>query len=109
MISDNVTRYLSIFLILTNLVQHLVTFIQNECLDIAQRELLITDQGIETTRSTDNDVGERLLVRQDFNVLLDRSASVENCSLHIGKVLAESGILVLDLVRQFTGVAHHKD
>lgn len=97
------------FLILTNLVQHLVTFVQNECLDVAQREFLLADQGIQTTGGTDNDVGERLFVRQDFNVLLDRSTSVEDCSLHIGKVLAESRILVLDLIRQFTGVAHNKD
>lgn len=93
----------------TNLIQHLVTLVKNECLDVTQRKLLVTDQGVETTRSSNDDVGERFLVRKDFNVLLNRSTSVEDCSLYIGKVLAEPSILVLDLVCQLTGVAHNKD
>lgn len=93
----------------TNLIQHFVTFVKNECLDVAQGELFVADQSIQTTRSTNDDVGERFLVGKNFDVLLDRSTSVEYRSLHIGKVLAEPSILVLDLVCQFTSVAHNKD
>lgn len=93
----------------TNLIQHLVTLVKNECLDVTQRELLVTDQSVETTRSSNDDVGERFLVGKDFDVLLNWSTSVKDCSLHIGKVLAEPSILVLDLVCQLTSVTHNKD
>lgn len=94
---------------LTNLVQHSITLVKNECLDVAQGKLLITNQSVQPTGGSNDNVGERVLVGQHFDVLLDRSTSIEDCSLHIGKVLAEPSILVLDLVRQFTSVAHHKN
>lgn len=50
-----------------------------------------------------------LLVLEKLNILLNRCASVENCGFHIGHVLAESGVFVLDLVGQLTGVAHDQN
>jgi hypothetical protein len=94
---------------LTNLVKHLVTLIEDEGLDIAQGELLVTDQGVQTTGGGDNDVGVGLLVLEDLNVLLDGGTTEENIGLDVGEVLGETSVLVLDLVGQFAGVAHHED
>lgn len=94
---------------LTNLVKHLITFIENESLDVAKRQLLITDKCVQATRGTDNNVGSGLLVAEELNILLHGSTSVENGSLHLRKVFAESGIFVLDLISQLTGVAHNQD
>lgn len=94
---------------LTDLIQHPVTFVKNEGLHIAQRQVLITDQSVQSTGSGDYDIRVCLLVRQSIDILLDWSASVEHSSLDIRKILAESSIFVLDLVGKFTGVAHHED
>lgn len=94
---------------LTDLVQHPVTLIQNEGLDVAQRQLLLADQSIQTAGSGDNDVGVCLLVRKGLDILLDRSTSVEHSRLHIGEVLAEPSILVLDLIGKFASMAHNQN
>lgn len=93
----------------TNLVQHLVTLIKDKLLDRTKAELLLTDEGVETTWGGDNDVRVSLLVLEELNVLGDGSTTVENGSLDLRHVLAESGVLVLDLVGELTGVAHNKD
>lgn len=93
----------------TNLIQHLVTLVKNEGLHAAERQLLLANQRVQTTWSTNDDVGVRLLVREHFNILLHRGTTVEHGSLDIRQVLAESRVLVLDLVRQLAGVAHDKD
>lgn len=94
---------------LTNLVKHLITFIENESLDVAKRQLLVTDKRIQTTRGTDNNVGSCLFVAEELDILLHGGTSVENSSLHLRKVFAESGVFVLDLVCQLTRVAHNQD
>lgn len=96
-------------MLLTNLVKHLVTLIEDKCLDVAQRKLLVTDQRIQTTGSSDNDVGVSILVGQKLDILLQRNTTEENGSLDIGQVLGETGVLVLDLVGQLAGVAHNQD
>lgn len=83
---------------LTNLVEHLVTLIEDESLDVAQRELLITDQGVQTTGGGDDNVGVGLLVLEKLDVLLDGGTTVEDRGLDIGEVLGETSVLVLDLV-----------
>lgn len=50
-----------------------------------------------------------LLVGQDLNVLLHWGTAVKDSGLDVRHVLAESGILVLDLVGELTGVAHDED
>lgn len=50
-----------------------------------------------------------ILVLEDFGILLDGGPSVENGGLDIRHVLAESSVLVLDLVGQLTSVAHDQD
>jgi hypothetical protein len=93
----------------TNLVEHLVTLVKNEGLHVAQGQFLVTDQGVQTTGSGHHNVGVGFLVGQDFDVLLDRSTTVEDCSFNVGQVLRETGVLVLDLISELTGVAHDQD
>ena len=50
-----------------------------------------------------------LLVLQGLDILLHGCATVEDGGLDFWKVLAEPGIFVLDLVREFAGVAHDQD
>lgn len=94
---------------LTNLVKHLVTLVENKSLDVAERKLLVADEGVKTTGSSDDDVGESVLVRQSLDILLDGSTTVEDGGLHIRKILAESSVFVLDLISQLTSVAHNQD
>jgi hypothetical protein len=90
----------------TNLVEHLVTLIEHKALDVAQAEVLVTHKGVQATGSGDDDVRVGLLVLEDVDVVLDRSATVEDGGLDVGQVLAETGVLVLDLESQLAGVAH---
>jgi hypothetical protein len=90
----------------TNLVEHLVTLIEHEALDVAQAEVLVAHKGVQTTGSGDNDVRVGLLVLENVDVVLNGSATVEDRGLDVGQVLAETGVLVLDLESQLAGVAH---
>lgn len=93
----------------TNLIEHLVTFVKNESLDATERELLVADKSIQTAGGSDNDVGESVLVRKRFDILLDRGTSVEDGGLHVWQILAESSVFVLDLVGQLSSVAHDQN
>jgi hypothetical protein len=48
----------------------------------------------------------RLHSLQHLDVVSDGKTTVEHLSLHLGKVLGESGELILDLVCELTGVAN---
>ena len=92
----------------TNLVEHLVTLIEHKALDVAQTEVLVAHECVQATGSGDNDVRVGLLVLENVDVVLDGSATVEDRGLDVRKVLAETGVLVLDLESQLAGVAHDK-
>ena len=92
----------------TNLIQHLVALIKDKHPHTAQPKVFIADQSIQTTRGADNNVGVRLLVFENLGILLDRSAAVENTSLDVWHVLAEAVVLIPDLERQLTCVAHNQ-
>lgn len=49
---------------LTDLIQHLVALIENEVLDVSQRQSFVSDKSIETTWSSNNDIGVLLFVLQ---------------------------------------------
>lgn len=93
----------------TNLVKHLVTLIENEDLAASEAEVLVADQGVQTAGGGNDDVWVGVLVLQDLGVLLDGGSTVEDSGLDLGHVLAESGVLVLDLVGQLTSVAHDEN
>lgn len=110
MVSDRFdAAYLGCSKKLTNLVQHLVALVKHKDAHTAQTKELVAYEGVETTRSADNDVGVSLLVLQDLGILLDGSAAVEDTSLDVGHVLGEPVVLVADLEGQLTGVAHDQD
>ena len=92
----------------TDLVEHLVALVEDELADVAKLEMLVANKRIETTWRGDDDVWMCLLIPQNFDVLVDLSASIEDTSLHVWQVLAETLVLGADLVGQFTSVAHDK-
>ena len=93
----------------TNLVEHLVTLIEDKDLDATKAEVLVTDQGIQTARGGDDYVRVSVFVLEDLGVLNDRGSTVEDGGLDLWHILAESGVFVLDLVGQLAGVAHNED
>lgn len=93
----------------TNLVEHLVAFVEDEDAHAAETKNLVTDQRVETTRGSDDDVRAGVLVLDGLNILLDGSATVEDTGLDVRKVLAETVVLVADLERQLTSVAHDEN
>lgn len=93
----------------TNLVKHLVALIEDEALNIAKAQVLVANKGVETTRSGDDDVGVSFLVLEDVDVILDGGTTVEDRSLDVRQILAETGVLVLDLESKLAGVAHNQD
>ena len=96
-------------LLITNLVQHFIAFIEDEDFDISKAKLLLSDQRIQTPRSRDDDMRVGIFVAKGFDILLHWCASVKDCCLHFWEILAEPGVLVLNLVGEFTGVTHDKD
>ena len=94
---------------LTNLVKHLVAFIENEDLAAVQAKVLVSDKSVQSAWCGDDNVGVRFLILQNLGILLDGSSSIENSSFHIGHVLAETCVLVLDLVSKLTSVTHNQD
>lgn len=90
-----------------NLVEDLVTLIDDKGLDVAESQVLVSDQGVQSAGGSDNDVGGGLLVLDQLNVLLDGGTSIEDGGLDVGQVLGESGVLVHDLVGQLSGVTQN--
>ena len=71
--------------------------------------MFISDQGIETTGSGNDDVGMCVLVFQNGNVLVDFDTSIKDGSFDFRHILAESSVLVLDLICKFSSMAHDED
>lgn len=84
--------------------QDLVTLVNDERLDVSQTDGLFLDQRVQSTGGGHDDMGTSFLALQFFDVSLDWGTSVKDFGLDVGHVLRESGILVTDLVRQFSGV-----
>jgi hypothetical protein len=93
----------------TNLVEHLVTLVEHETLDVAEAQVLVANQSVQATGGGDDNVRVSLLVCKDVDVVLDGGTAVEDCSSDIRKVLAETCVLVLDLEGQLASVAHDQD
>lgn len=91
------------------MIQHLITLIENEDLAAAETQEFVSYKSVQSTRCRNDDMRMCLLVLQDFGVLLNRSSTVEDGCFDIRHVLAESCVLVLDLICQFTSVTHDED
>lgn len=71
--------------------------------------MFVTDESVETTGRSDNDVRVSVLVLQNLGVLLDGRATVKDAGLDVGHILGEPVVLVADLEGQLTGVAHDQN
>lgn len=94
---------------LTDLVEHLVAFIEDEAVNVAEAQLLVAHKGIETSRSGDDDVRMGVLVLEEFDVLLHWGTSVKDSGFDFGHVLAEASVFVLDLIRKLASVTHDEN
>jgi hypothetical protein len=95
--------------VLTGLVQHLVTLVENKVLQVGEAEMPVADKRVDATGCSDNDVGVGVLVAEELNVLLDGCTAVEDADLYIRQELCETVVLVPDLVGQFAGVTHDEN
>lgn len=71
--------------------------------------MLVTDESVQATWGSNNDVWVGVLVLEKLCILGDWSSSIEDSGLNLWHVLAEPGVLVLDLVGELTSVAHNED
>lgn len=94
-------------MLLTQLLQHLITFVEHKVFNILQAEGFAVDEGQSTSWSSYNDVGAVLL--QDFLVLFDGQATEEYRHLDSGHVLGEALVLFADLESQLSCVAHYEN
>lgn len=78
-------------------------------LQAGEAEMLVADEGVDSTGGADDDVRVSVLVAEEFDVLLDGSSSVEDTDLDVGQELGEAVVLIADLVGQLAGVAHDQD
>jgi len=92
-----------------DLVEHLVTLVEDEARHAAQAELLVANQCVQSTRGRNNDVRVGVLVAEHLLVLLDVGTTVEDSGSDLRHVLAEALVLISNLERQLTGVAHNQD
>lgn len=88
----------------TKLVQHLVALIDDEALHGGEAEHPLANKGVETARSSHDDVWVRLLVAESVDILLHVHTTIEDARLHVRNVLAEASVLVSNLERKLARV-----
>mmetsp|Transcript_5571 Transcript_5571/g.12646 ORF Transcript_5571/g.12646 Transcript_5571/m.12646 type:complete len:470 (-) Transcript_5571:8-1417(-) len=89
------------------LVQALVTLIQDKLRQLVQLQVLLPEEAKDPARCANEHV--RAATGQHLLVLGNRCASVDDARLHVLEILGESIKLVLDLVCQLTRVADDQD
>jgi hypothetical protein len=96
---------------LTSSFENLITLINDKGLDVAEAQVLVSNERVQTTRGGNNNVRALGLVLNKVNVLLSRGTTVKNSGANIRQVFGETRVLVLNLVGQLTGVAknHNRD
>ena len=92
----------------TDLIEHLVTFIEHKNLDATKPEFLLPNKSVHSPRRRNNYVWVRVFVGKSLNVLGHRSTTVKDGRLDSGHVFAEALVLVLDLICQLPRVTHHE-
>ena len=89
------------------LLQHLVTLVQDEMLQVLQWKLLALDESENSSRSSHDNM--RAVVLQNLLVLSYGHSSEENSDLDIGQKLGEPLVLLADLEGELPGVTHDQD
>jgi hypothetical protein len=78
-------------------------------LQVGKTKVTVTDESVDTSGSSDDNVRVSLLVAKGFNVLLHGCSTVEDTNLYVGQELGETVVLIPDLVGKFTSVAHDEN
>lgn len=94
---------------LTNLLEHLVAFVENKVLDAARFEALVADKSVHSARRANNDVRTLCLVLEDGLVGGHGRAAVEDRGADVWHILGEARVLISDLVRELARVAEDDD
>lgn len=92
-----------------DLLQDLVTLVNDKVLDARDLQALVTNESVHTTRGTDKDVRALGLVLEHLLVLGNGGTTVDDAGADIGHVLGETVVLVADLIGKLSGVAENKD
>ena len=87
--------------------QHLVTFVQDEMLDVFEIERTLSGKRQDTSGSTDHNV--RAILLEGLFILLNGHATEKDGCLDVWHVLGESVILLGDLERQLSSVTKDDD
>lgn len=77
--------------------------------DSSAVERFISNEGVQSTRSSDDDVRAGRLVLEQLLIDLDGRSTVEYSRSNVRHVFTESGVFVLDLVRELPGVTENDD
>ena len=88
-----------------HVVKHLVALVQNEHLQVVQRQSLVADQSQDTSGRTHYNV-RSLVTLEQLLLHSDGLASVDHLSSHVGHELGKTSEFALDLVSKLTSVAH---
>lgn len=93
------------------MLEHFVALVENKVLDVLGIQDLVADEGVQAAGGSDDDVGALGLVLDELGVLGHGSATKERADAHVGHVLRETRVLVLNLVGKLTRVAqnYHRD
>jgi hypothetical protein len=78
-------------------------------LDLGGVESFIANEGIEATRSGNDDMGAFSFITKELNVLRHGCSSVKRADTNVWHVLGETRVLVFDLERQLACMAHNED
>lgn len=92
---------------LTQLLQHLVAFVEDEMFEIFQVKLLVANERENSARCADHNMWRHCL--QSLFVLLHWHATEEHPNFNAGHVLAETLVFLADLEGQLTSVAHNQN
>ena len=89
------------------LVKHLVALVKDKVFQVFEFQVARVDEGVETAWGARHNV--RRCFRNLLLILGHRDAAKDNHALDVRHVLGEPLVLGINLVRKFTGVAHHKN
>lgn len=85
------------------LLEHFITLVEDKELDILEVKGLSPDKSQNSTWSSNNDLGR--LFWEEFFLLVDAWASIDDCSLDSCEILIESLEFFFDLISELTCVA----
>jgi hypothetical protein len=71
--------------------------------------MFVPDESVKSTGCRNNDMRTSIFILDQVDIFLNRCAAVKHCCSNVGHVLAEPGVFIANLKRQFTGVTEDED